>query len=251
MAVAGLNPPLRTQSVRNWGESPRQAKLVARLRKRERIATTVDDQLVDEAVQEVRRTIVLSASEAAHQLGAWLLAHFWGDSAAQFRSKKQKNLSFDALLARPELSAMGVSRTRLYDCVSICLQHRESGVEALLKLPKSHQIALLPAPRPAVADLAHDALEGAWSVRVLRAQVRLARLSASRGSRPGPGRPMLPEGVKAARAACSLLRGLAALDEELTPSEATSIAETLTEIESHVARLKALVREVSVTENAG
>jgi len=179
----------------------------------ERLTTSVDEGLVRAQLDEIRTLLVTERASAALSIGRSLLQRFFGGSAARYRSRTRRNgnVSFAALLRHPELKTLGISRTNLYGCVSIWIQYHESGVERLRELSKSHQIALLPAPRDRLPDLVDTALTEALSHADLKSLVERERRLRDE-SRPRRGRPATPAPLKESRAAVKLLDRVASSD---------------------------------------
>lgn len=219
-------------------------------------AVNVDEALVQQALEELHCRMVVGASATALSVGEYLLGAFFGGDASRYRSRRRDgNPSFDALLDRPELVQLGLSRSGLYNCIGIWMQLEALGMKELRGLSVSHQVALLPAPEDHKRSLAMMALERGLSVRRLRMQVDAARKEA-RGDRK-VGRPPLPafvKGMTRLRNAVEL-----ALSEDVSEADflhyrPDDARQLMRELDRHVEALIALKQKVylaAVTFEAG
>ena len=144
--------------------------------------------LVDRAISELREKLVEAVARAALDVGQFLLELFFGGDPARYLDrKKDGDPSFEALLDDPRLKELGLSRTKLYDCIGVHIQRQVLGTEAVMRLQFSHQVALLRAPDERREELLEEAAEKSLSVRTLRERVGEARreeYGESKGGRP-------------------------------------------------------------------
>ena len=162
--------------------------------------------LVDRAISELREKLVEAVARAALDVGQFLLELFFGGDPARYLDrKKDGDPSFEALLDDPRLKELGLSRTKLYDCIGVHIQRQVLGTEAVMRLQFSHQVALLRAPDERREELLEEAAEKIQSVRTLRERVGEARreeYGESKGGRPTcaiprTARTFIPRSVRA------------------------------------------------------
>lgn len=197
----------------------------------------VDDGVVDAALAEIRRLMVVGMNVAAHGVGEYLLASFFGGDPETYRSRKKGDApSFDALLERPELEALGLSRTKLYNCIAVRIQAQALGMEDLQNLPLSHQVALVPAPGERKAELARKALDQGLTVKALHAEVGKAKAEAPEKKRRGrPGQPIFLKVITQAKKAAVLADSAETTEADMLRVGLTASRDQLRELERCIA----------------
>jgi len=214
------------------------------------VPATIDEGLVREAIEEIRKRMVIGMSVAAHGVGEYLLDTFFDGDPKKYRTRdKDGSPSFDALLKHPDLERLSLSRTGLYDCVRVWIQYQELGLPGLQQLPLSHQVALLPAPAKVKEKLVEAAIEQGMSVRALKDEVGKARKK-NRGKNKA-GRPALPVFVKSIHALGKFMKdpegSFADLEkiDDLDESQAQELYRTVTAMKLQCEKLqKELQRKV-------
>lgn len=214
------------------------------------VPATVDEGLVREAIEEIRKRMVVGATATAHGVGEYLLDTFFGGKPEMYRSRaKDGNPSFDAVVNHPDLKHLGLKRSSLYNCIGTWIQFQELGMPELQSLPVTHQVALLSAPEGAKKKLAAKAARDGLSVKALKEEVEKARKKDPEKGKAG--RPPLPAFVKSIHALSKFVKNpetvFGNLDEidDLEEAEAQKLYQTVTGMKIQCERLqKELERKV-------
>lgn len=214
------------------------------------VPATVDEGLIREALEEIRKRMVVGATATAHGVGEYLLDTFFGGDAEKYRSrKKDGNPSFEALLKHQDLELLGLKRSSLYNCIGTWIQFEELGMPELQSLPVTHQVALLAAPETEKERLVQKAIKKGLSVKALKEEVEKAR--EKNPSKSKSGRPPLPAFVKSIHALSKFVKNpekvFGNLDEidDLEEAEAQKLYQTVTGLKIQCEKLqKELERKV-------
>ena len=141
-----------------------------------------DVKLVSAAVRYINRRAqgaVDGASAALLDIGAYCLAKFFDDDPAKVPTRtggRRKQTDFTALADHPELE---LSRTHLYNAVSVAIQERvltAAGVSDLNRIRPTHKIMLLAARAPGDTAAEAEARTVALKQRLI-AEIVAERLS--------------------------------------------------------------------------
>lgn len=162
---------------------------------------TVDHALVAQAEAWIKRKVGETVHRGLLEIGDYLFEKFYDRDIERVRlNNPRKHVSFRALAERCDTLELPVSRSTLYNAVSVAVMGRLLPDPAAFKqLPSSHQTALLPLRDPAKVDrLAHRAKDRALTVRELR-QIVSAEVAIRDPHEPPRGRPKLPVALKALR----------------------------------------------------
>jgi hypothetical protein len=155
--------------------------------------TTVDNDLVNQAVQEVNRIHTVKGLEAALALGEYLLATFFAGDLAAFGKRGKKHASFRALADREDLA---VAHTTLWYSVAVLDQLRQLPADIGSALPMSHHRLLLPVKdEKAKLALAQEAVDQKLGKREMEDRVRSVR-EQGKPNAGKAGRPVLPPWAK-------------------------------------------------------
>lgn len=199
--------------------------------------TTLDRRLVDRAVADLNALYTQRAMETAVAIGTYVLDNFFGGDIWAFAQRRRAHLSFRELSSHPDLQ---LDHVYLYRAVKL--------VEQLTALPEgvtehlsySHHVELLPLRRvDNKARLARRAIERGWTVRQLRAEVRVARKREVGGR---TGRPPLPAWHRGFK---KVFKGIdEAISEPVEPEvfgsyEPAKARELVEELDEKLARLEA------------
>lgn len=153
---------------------------------------SVDEQLLDNAVQEINRLYITKGMETYQAIGEYVLQTFFDGDVESVRSHGRKHASFRALGDREDLHA---GYTFIWRSVNMVLQLRQLPAPVAEQLPFTHHIALLPIKaEDAKRKLAEKAVKGSWTSRQLAGEVKEIR--AKQRAKTKVGRPPLPEVVK-------------------------------------------------------
>lgn len=209
-------------------------------------AGIVDRERVERAIAAIRRRVVGDVSAAFLDVGRLLLDMFFAGDPASYRSRRRRDPSFDALLADARIADLGLSRTRLYDCIRTHIQRIGMDDPRLDLLPFSHQVEILRAPEGRKREILDGAAGRDLSVRDLREMVVRARAeepAARRGGRPRV--PALERGLAELSRAVDLVCGEDVTASGPAPYTPDQLAQRLAEIDRHLVKLAAFARRLS------
>ncbi len=156
---------------------PKNAKVV--------LVDPTDTPHLDEAVDFINRTTILSGLNLAREVGRYVLDHFFdGDYQSFSDPSRIKEQSFRALLAREDLL---LGQTTLYNLVRVSNQLEILPPDVTDGLSFTHHRALLPLPDPKrKEELARRALKEGWTSNDLTAEVSKLLPKSHRGRKPSP-----------------------------------------------------------------
>jgi hypothetical protein len=154
----------------------------------------IDLDLVDEAVDEIRKTLDRTTHRAAAEIGAYVLERFFEDDVEKaLQGAKSKETSFASLTARCQSAQLPISKTFLHNALWAAVACKSLPEDCNFKqLPPTHQAVLLPLRHDgdfaSVENLAERAVKKELSVKSLRDAVatELEKLprDPTRGGRP-------------------------------------------------------------------
>ncbi|MDY0062044.1 MAG: hypothetical protein RBU45_19695 [Myxococcota bacterium] len=166
----------------------------------------VDDQLLEEAISEVRRIQTQKGIEAAFEIGTYILNTFFGGDLTLFRKASKDHKTYRALSSTEGMP----SHSWLYKAVHVAQLLPTYPQQVREALPFSHHALLLPEHDPEKRiEYAQKAVTAGWTKRTLEEELRKAR-EAKGGKRRGA--PPLPPLVKNLRQMVRSLKALTALD---------------------------------------
>ena len=115
-----------------------------------------------------------------HQKSYLWVDTFFEGQPENYADRKYKSPEFEELCSREEdLASMGLKRSALRNCLNVHIQRLQLEAQAdaapLLKLPISHQVALLSAPASKKLELAQQARHERLSTRQLKERVAAQR----------------------------------------------------------------------------
>jgi hypothetical protein len=154
------------------------------------LSVVVNDAVVEQAAQEIRRFASAAMLDFASTVGRIVFERFYGGDERTWRSHGAKDMSLRRLADRLGNGAR-FGAASLYRCVAIHLVLRRLGrsgrADDWTNLTPSHVRLVLPLDAPEQERLLRDAEAGAWSVRELESAVRARRAPARRGRARVPG----------------------------------------------------------------
>lgn len=148
----------------------------------------VDNELVDQAVEQINRLYTGRALEMAREIGAYVLETFFAGDANNFRERGGEHATFRELSEREDLQ---FSKIWLWRAVSVYDQLKLLPENIAEALPYTHHTLLLPLhDETKKIELAKKAVEKGWTKDVLQAEVTKVREKekTSKGGR----KPLLP-----------------------------------------------------------
>ncbi len=135
----------------------------------------VDDELVEESVHFIRQTLTQTLYKGIRIVGEYLLdKYFEGDPERVRSHNPYKSASFRKLAERCGSAELSISKTWLYNAVSLAVMERlmPRNAKAYRQLTPSHQIVLLPLQDPErVEQYAQQAVKENLSVREFKSMI--------------------------------------------------------------------------------
>lgn len=132
----------------------------------------VDEKLIEDSVVWIRETIAKTLYKGAMEVGGYIFDKFFDGDVEKVRQRDpKKNASFSKLVERCGTQDLPISKTWLYNAVSIVIIDRQlpKSAVAYRQLPFSHQEALVRLRDPEkVEKIAEVAYKQGLSVRDLR-----------------------------------------------------------------------------------
>jgi hypothetical protein len=157
-----------------------------------RVATSVEDALIDQVVHELNVIQRTATFDVTLKIGKLIVDRFYGGDLSIWRARARKETSFRKLAARATKD-LNVTATTLYRAVALYELTQRLGISTWQHLSLSHVRTVLGLPDEQQRRLLSTADDARWTTKRLENEAGKVRRSHARGNR---GRRPLPEFVK-------------------------------------------------------